>query len=164
MVTLRAANPDVSEEELAARVPDLLAEFGLKGLGERSPYEISQGQQRRLAMLAMLAGRADVLLLDEPTYAQDERSTRKMLDVLERRVAAGLTVVVATHDLVLARAIANQVLLVGDGRVRPLEGEELDAYVEARREPAMTAAPADAASIAASSTTAASATRGGSAS
>ena len=93
-----------------------------------------------------------------------ERSTRKMLDVLERRVAAGLTVVVATHDLVLARAIANQVLLVGDGRVRPLEGEELDAYVEARREPAMTATPADAASIAASSTTAAPAVREGSAS
>lgn len=170
MVTLRAANPDVAEEELAARVPDLLAEFGLKGLGERSPYEISQGQQRRLAMLAMLAGRADVLLLDEPTYAQDERSTRKMLDVLERRVAAGLTVVVATHDLVLARAIANQVLLVGDGRVRPLQGEELDAYVEARREPATTAVPADAAAItapgdaAAPADAAASAVREGSAS
>ena len=105
-------------------------------------------------MLAMLAGRADVLLLDEPTYAQDERSTRKMLDVLEQRVADGLTVVVATHDLVLARAIANQVLLVGDGRVRPLEGEELDAYVEARREPATTAAPSDAAAIVAPATTA----------
>lgn len=161
MVTLRAANPDVAEEELAARVPGLLAEFGLTGLGERSPYEISQGQQRRLAMLAMLAGRADVLLLDEPTYAQDERSTRKMLDVLEQRVAAGLTVVVATHDLVLARAIANQVLLVGSGRVRPLEGEELDAYVEARREPTWDegAAAADeaadeAAAIAAPATTA----------
>lgn len=43
-----------------------------------------------------------------------------MLDVLMERVAAGLTVVVATHDLALARVIANQVLLVGDGRVRQL--------------------------------------------
>lgn len=59
-----------------------------------------------------------------------------MLDVLMERVAAGLTVVVATHDLALARAIANQVLLVGDGRVRPLAGEELAAYVSERREPA----------------------------
>ena len=115
LVTLHAAEPDAAEDELSARVPGLLAEFGLDGLAERSPYEISQGQQRRLAMLSMLAGSADVLLLDEPSYAQDERSTCRMLDVLMERVAAGLTVVVATHDLALARAIANQVLLVGMG-------------------------------------------------
>lgn len=136
LVTLRAAEPGADEAELAARVPGLLEEFGLGGLGERSPYEISQGQQRRLAMLAMLAGSADVLLLDEPTYAQDERSTRRMLDALMGRVASGLTVVMATHDLALARAVANQVLLVEGGRVRPLAGKELADYVAARREPA----------------------------
>ncbi len=136
LVTLRAANPGAAEEELAAKVPALLEEFGLGGLGERSPYEISQGQQRRLAMLSMLAGSASILLLDEPTYAQDERSTRAMLDMLMGRVAAGLTVVMATHDLVLARAVANQVLLVEDGRVRPLDACEFDDYARARREPA----------------------------
>lgn len=136
LVTLRAANPGAAEEDLAARVPALLEEFGLAGLSERSPYEISQGQQRRLAMLAMLAGNAGVLLLDEPTYAQDERSTRRMLDMLMARVAAGLTVVVATHDLVLARAIANQVLLVEGGGVRPLSAEEFETYARGRLEPA----------------------------
>lgn len=125
LVTLRAANPGASEEELSARVPALLDEFALGGLGNRSPYEISQGQQRRLAMLSMLAGTADVLLLDEPTYAQDERSTRLMLDMLMGRVAAGLTVVMATHDLVLARAIANKVLLVEGGHVREISRGEL---------------------------------------
>lgn len=136
LVTLRAAKPGAAEEDLAARVPALLEEFGLAGLSERSPYEISQGQQRRLAMLAMLAGNASVLLLDEPTYAQDERSTRRMLDMLMARVAAGLTVVVATHDLVLARAIANQVLLVEGGGVRPLSAEEFETYARGRLEPA----------------------------
>ncbi len=136
LVTLRAANPGVAEQDLAGRVPALLEEFGLAGLGSRSPYEISQGQQRRLAMLAMLAGNAGVLLLDEPTYAQDERSTRRMLDMLMARVAAGLTVIVATHDLVLTRAIANQVLLVEGGRVRPLSAEEFETYARGRREPA----------------------------
>lgn len=128
LVTLRSANPGTSEEELAARVPALLDEFALSGLAERSPYEISQGQQRRLAMLSMLAGAADVLLLDEPTYAQDERSTRLMLDMLMGRVAAGLTVVMATHDLTLARAIANKVLLVEDGRVREISRDELTRF------------------------------------
>ena len=87
-------------------------------------------------MLAMLAGNAGVLLLDEPTYAQDERSTRRMLDMLMGRVAAGLTVIVATHDLVLARAVANQVLLVQDGGVRPLDADEFETYARGRREPA----------------------------
>ncbi|WP_293825885.1 ATP-binding cassette domain-containing protein [uncultured Parolsenella sp.] len=128
LVTLRAANPGASEEELEARVPALLDEFALSGLDGRSPYEISQGQQRRLAMLSMLAGAADVLLLDEPTYAQDERSTRLMLDMLMGRVAAGLTVVMATHDLTLARAIANKVLLVEDGRVREISRDELTRF------------------------------------
>ena len=128
LVTLRSANPGTSEEELAARVPALLDEFALSGLAERSPYEISQGQQRRLAMLSMLAGAADVLLLDEPTYAQDERSTRLMLDMLMGRVAAGLTVVMATHDLTLARAIANKVLRVEDGRVREISRDELTRF------------------------------------
>ena len=134
LVTLRAANPGIAEDELAARVPALLGEFALDGLASRSPYELSQGQQRRLAMLSMLAGDADVLLLDEPTYAQDERSTRLMLDMLMGRVARGLTVVMATHDLVLARAIANEVLLVEGGRVRRLEPAELDTYDQDLRE------------------------------
>lgn len=135
LVTLRARFPREGEDVLARRVEPLLAEFGLAGLGARSPYELSQGQQRRLAMLAMLAGDADVLLLDEPTYAQDERATRMLVDVVLRRVSEGLAVVMATHDLELARAVANQVVLFEGGRARELSGAELDAYVEARREP-----------------------------
>ena len=136
LVTLRPRASHATEEELAARVEALLSEFGLAGLGERSPYELSQGQQRRLAMLAMLATDADVLLLDEPTYAQDERATRMLVDVVLRRAAEGLAVVMATHDLELACAVANQVVLLEDGRARALGGRELAAYVDARREPA----------------------------
>ena len=74
LVTLRAASLKESrgsEEKAAA----LLEEFGLLPWKKNSPYELSQGQQRRLALLSMLAGDRPLLLLDEPTYAQDERST-----------------------------------------------------------------------------------------
>ncbi len=83
----------------------------------------------------MLAGEQSLLLLDEPTYAQDERSTRFILDLLERRVAEGLTAVLATHDLALARACANQILLLEDGRLTTLAPAELDAYAAERRMP-----------------------------
>lgn len=137
MVTLRAAHPKAPDGELSPQVDGLLAEFSLAGLGDRSPYELSQGRQRRLALLAMLAGDQDVLLLDEPTYAQDERSTRRALDTIMARVAKGLTVVMATHDLALARAVSNQVFLLEKGGAWRLVGAELDAYVDARREPAL---------------------------
>ncbi len=136
LVTLRAARPGVPDAELLPDARALLAEFGLADRADASPYELSQGQQRRLALLAMLAARADVLLLDEPTYAQDERSTRFILDLLRARVDQGLTVLIATHDVELARAISNKVLLAGDGSVRELSPAEVDAYAEERREPA----------------------------
>ena len=135
LTTLRAARPQAAEEARAAEAEALLGEFGLLPWRKHSPYELSQGQQRRLALLSMLAGEQSLLLLDEPTYAQDERSTRFILDLLERRVAEGLTAVLATHDLALARACANQILLLEDGRLTTLAPAELDAYAAERRMP-----------------------------
>lgn len=135
LVTLRASRPEASDEELAAEAHELLEEFGLDSRAAASPYELSQGQQRRLALLSMLAADCEVLLLDEPTYAQDERSTRFILDLLMKRVERGLTVLIATHDVELARAISNRVILLADGSLRTLEPAELDRYVEERKEP-----------------------------
>lgn len=136
MVTLRAARPGSPDEELEPEARGLLEEFGLSSRAAASPYELSQGQQRRLALLSMLAASCDVLLLDEPTYAQDERSTRFILDLLMGRVSCGLAALVATHDVELARAISNQVLLAEDGGVRALSPAELDRYASEREEPA----------------------------
>lgn len=79
----------------------------------------------------MLAGDCPVLLLDEPTYAQDERSTRFILDLLEKKISEGLTVIMATHDLELAAAWAGQILLLKDGSLKPVEAREVLDYVEA---------------------------------
>lgn len=136
LVTLRAAEPDASEEERTAQAHALLEEFGLDARAAASPYELSQGQQRRLALLAMLAARCEVMLLDEPTYAQDERSTRFILELLEERIKGGLTVLIATHDLELARAISNRVMLLDHGVLQDLGAAELDRYVDERKEPA----------------------------
>lgn len=118
LLTLRTAEPREPEEKRKERADALLLEFGLLEWKKQSPYALSQGQQRRLALLAMLAGDCPLMLLDEPTYAQDERSTRFIWELLERRVSQGLTVVMATHDLALARTCANQVLLLEDGKLK----------------------------------------------
>lgn len=120
LMTLRIAKQGGDEEKQKEEAERLLSEFGLLDWRKQSPYALSQGQQRRLALLAMLAGDCPLMLLDEPTYAQDERSTRFILELLERRVAQGLTVIMATHDLALAKACSNQMLLLEDGKLRQI--------------------------------------------
>lgn len=116
LTTLRAVHGKKADPEMLSEEAErLLAEFGLLAWKKQSPYALSQGQQRRLALLAMLAGDRPLMLLDEPTYAQDERSTRFILELLKKRVDEGFTVVMATHDLALAKAFANQILVLKEG-------------------------------------------------
>ena len=132
LTTLRAAKPKAAPKELSAQAEALLEEFGLLPWRKHSPYALSQGQQRRLALLAMLAGEQPLLLLDEPTYAQDQRATAFILDLLERRVAEGLTAVIATHDLTLAKRCSNVIYLLEDGKMERLTPEDLDRYAQER--------------------------------
>ena len=81
----------------------MLDQFGLLPFAKYSPYMLSQGQQRRLAVLAVIAGGQSVLLLDEPTYGQDKKSTDAIMQCLQKRVDEdGLTVIFITHDRALA--------------------------------------------------------------
>jgi energy-coupling factor transport system ATP-binding protein len=115
-ITLKSARRAQADDRVAeAEIEALLAEFGLTAYADASPYVLSQGQQRRLAILSMLAGSRPILLLDEPTYAQDEQSTFFIMDLLQKRVSRGLTAIIATHDHALARAFAHRVLCLKDG-------------------------------------------------
>jgi len=124
LTTLRPLRP--KGVDLTNEAEALLEEFGLLSLRGASPYALSQGQQRRLALLSMLAGNRPLLLLDEPTYAQDRQATMQILSLLRRRLDQGLTVVMATHDLALAQCFANQILLLEEGALRPLTGGEIE--------------------------------------
>ncbi|MDO4175465.1 MAG: ATP-binding cassette domain-containing protein [Eubacteriales bacterium] len=114
---------DETPDTLRTRAIALLDSCGLKKYQEFSPYMLSQGQQRRLAVLAVLAGGQKVLLLDEPTYGQDYRSARALMDQVREQVqAVGLTVLMTTHDRGLAETYA-------DVRYR-LEGHRLTREVD----------------------------------
>lgn len=96
-------------------VDALLDSAGLKKYRNFSPYMLSQGQQRRLAVLAVLSGGQQLLLLDEPTYGQDYRSARALMELVRERVRErGLTVLMTTHDRRLAQAYAQCIYTVRD--------------------------------------------------
>jgi len=108
--SLRVWNSRLTEAECKQRAVTLLESFGLGRCQRYSPYMLSQGQQRRLAVLAVLAGGQKLLLLDEPTYGQDDRSTASIMTLLRQRVdTEGLTVIFITHDRQLAAAWADKV-------------------------------------------------------
>ena len=99
----------------------LLGEFHLETYKKYSPYMLSQGQQRRLAVLSMIAGGQKILLLDEPTYGQDERSARALMELLANRVEQnGLTVILITHDEELAAWYAHRCYRLTDRRLLPV--------------------------------------------
>ena len=73
-------------DETRKRAEELLDRYGLKRQRRYSPYMLSQGQQRRLAVLSVLAGGQELLLLDEPTYGQDARSVNAIMEHLREKV------------------------------------------------------------------------------
>ena len=82
----------------AARI--LMGRMGLPldRFGRRSPYRLSGGEQRRLSLATALVREPAVLVLDEPTFGQDRFGYEGLLEILDERLAAGATLIAATHD------------------------------------------------------------------
>ena len=99
------------------RVEELLELLDLTGLGPANPFTLSQGQKRRLSVGTMLAVGQRLLVLDEPTFGQDRRSTRKLMDTLQDLNRRGATIVMITHDMRLAAQYTRSAILLVDGKL-----------------------------------------------
>ena len=104
-------------EEIERRTRWALEAVGLAELGDRSPAHLSGGQQRRLAIAAVLAMQPGLLVLDEPTAGLDPPGRRAVLDVILELRRQGSTVVMATQDAEVAAALAGRVVLLEAGRI-----------------------------------------------
>jgi energy-coupling factor transport system ATP-binding protein len=97
---------------------DQLAAAGLAELAARNPRDLSGGERQRLALAIVAGGQAPaVLALDEPTRGMDREAKALLAAELRRRAAAGVAVIVATHDPEFAASCADRALLLADGRV-----------------------------------------------
>jgi tungstate transport system ATP-binding protein len=102
----------------AGRQAALLSRLGLQGFERRRGRLLSGGEAQRVALARALATGADVLLLDEPTASADAASQELIRSVLLEEAAAGATIILATHDQSLARALEARILLVEGGTAR----------------------------------------------
>lgn len=98
---------------LQEKTMELLTDFGLENKAKYPPYMLSQGQQRRLAVLAMIAGNQQLLLLDEPTYGQDYPNICAMMGIINAKANQGLTVIFSTHNEQVAKEFADEIIEIG---------------------------------------------------
>jgi putative ABC transport system ATP-binding protein len=98
------------------RVTEVLRRVGLTDRAAHRPSELSGGQQQRVAIARALVSRAEVLFADEPTGALDSRTALEVLELLREVARDGQTIILVTHDPVVA-AHADQVLFLVDGRI-----------------------------------------------
>lgn len=87
-----------------------LKELGLWEARDRSPFQLSQGQQRRLAVASFLQREVALLLCDEPTYGQDLENAWRIMTLLHQKAQQGTTVLVVSHDLALLNVFASQLV------------------------------------------------------
>lgn len=129
--------------EARRRADEALSALGLclDELAGRSPFSLSGGQQRRVAIASVLALRPALLLLDEPTAGLDPRARAACLEAVSVAGRAGATVVIASHDANALAAVADRVVALEEGRVA-LDGpaRELLGNAELMREHGLEAA------------------------
>lgn len=123
-------NLGMSEEEIDRAVKEALALVGLpyETFAERSPFELSGGQKRRVAIAGVLAMKPEVLILDEPTAGLDPQAHREILEMIQKiRSERGCSVVLVSHNMDDVARLCDKVLVMHGGRLE-LQGTPAEVF------------------------------------
>jgi len=113
----------VGREEIKSKIAEVSNIFRLDGMLGKAPCNLSDGEKKRVALASALVHGPSVLLLDEPTSHLDPRSVNLVRGILKKLSEAGKTIVFATHEIELARALAQRVILLGENHSVSAEGD-----------------------------------------
>ncbi len=116
-----------------ARAWELLERFGLADQAAKHPDRLSGGQQQRVALVRALCAGPELLLLDEITAALDPELVGEVLEIVRAEAVAGMTMVLATHEMAFAREVATQVCFLDGGRILE-QGPPEQIFTEPREE------------------------------
>jgi ABC-type polar amino acid transport system ATPase subunit len=120
-------------EPAAERARELLKKVGLQDREHFYPSQLSGGQQQRVAIARALAMKPDVMLFDEPTSALDPELRGEVRRVMRDLAEEGMTMVVVTHEMAFARALADRLLFFDAGQIAE-EGTPEQVFADPRHE------------------------------
>ena len=113
-VAFGPANMRLEPEEIRRRVTEALDAVGALDLREASPFRLSGGQKKRVAIATVLAMEPSVLVMDEPTSNLDPRARRQIIDLIRR---FGHTTLIATHDMEMVLDLCDRTIVMKQGRI-----------------------------------------------
>jgi general L-amino acid transport system ATP-binding protein len=106
--------PRAKAEEIARQ---LLERVGIPEQAKKYPPQLSGGQQQRVAIARALAMQPKIMLFDEPTSALDPEMIKEVLDVMINLAQTGMTMLVVTHEMGFAKAVANRMVFFDQGLI-----------------------------------------------
>ena len=107
----------LDETEAKSHALDLLKRLRLEEHAERFPLRLSGGQQQRVAIARALMMKPQVLLFDEPTAALDPEITAQIISIIQELQQTGITQVIVTHEVSMAKKVASQVIYMEQGHI-----------------------------------------------
>ncbi len=111
-------NFGLSEEEISKRVDESMKAVDLDlNLKNRSPFELSGGQRRRIAIAGILALKPKYLILDEPTAGLDPKAREKLLSEIQALHKSGVTVILVSHSMEDIAKLAGRVIVLARGKI-----------------------------------------------
>lgn len=117
------------KEDVKKEALQLLKRVGLEDRAEDYPRQLSGGQKQRVAIVRALCMHPEVLLFDEVTAALDPEMVREVLDVMLDLAKQGRTMLIVTHEMSFARAIADRIIFIDGGKI--VEDSEPEAFFTA---------------------------------
>lgn len=122
-------NMALDEEEIHSRVKNAMELVGLnfEEFKDRSPFELSGGQKRRVAIAGVLSMNPEILVLDEPTAGLDPKGSREILSIVEKLYREGTGIVLVSHSMEEIAASATRVLVMDGGRIA-MDGPTREVY------------------------------------
>lgn len=113
-------NLGLSQAEVKERTVEAIELVGLdfNAIKDRSPFELSGGQMRRVALAGVLAMRPEILVLDEPTAGLDPRGKKEILELVKRVKEHCPTIVMISHNMDEISAYCNRIAVLGKGKLR----------------------------------------------
>ena len=111
-------NFGLSEEEISKRVDEAMQQVGLSSeLKNFSPFELSGGQKRRVAIAGILALKPKYLILDEPTAGLDPKAKKNLLAEIKKLHQSGVTIIFVSHSMEDVANLANRVIVLAQGKI-----------------------------------------------